>query len=145
MEHSVDYEALLLELEGDLEVVYTVPLEQVKAALDKWVAAIKKEVEALFSSGTLTRVSVERAKEMERDGLLKLVPSKCVFTLKPPQVRGEKCRRKCRLVLCGNYIDKDAAGDSVDLYASGTSSEALMMALVLASIHSWVGMQQRLM
>ena len=38
---------------------------------------------------------------------------------------------------CGNYIDKDAAGDSVDLYASGTSSEALRMALVLASIHGW--------
>ena len=137
VEETVDYETLLLELEGDLEVVHTVPLDQVKRVLDKWTEAIKKEVEALFSSGTLTRVSVELARKMEKEGTLKLVPSKCVFTLKPPQVRGQKCRRKCRLVLCGNYIDKEAAGDSVDLYASGTSSEALRAALVLSSIYKW--------
>ena len=49
----------------------------------------------------------------------------------------EICRRKCRLVLCGNYIDNESAGDSVDLYASGTSSEDLRTALVLVGIYGW--------
>ena len=100
----MDYEALVDSLEEDLKVVYTVPLPQVRRALDKWTAAIRKEVEALFSSGTLRRVTVEEAQRMEAEGLVTFAPAKCIFTLKPPQVAGQRVRRKCRLVICGNYV-----------------------------------------
>ena len=66
------------------------------------------------------------------------MPSKCVFTLKPPTKPGQRCRRKCRLVICGNYIAKGEAGDQMDLYASGTSTEVLRLALTLAASRQWL-------
>ena len=108
---NMDYEAMLDELEGDLDVIHTVPLDQVKAVLNKWEEAIDKEIKSLFDSGTLTKISQSEARSMERAGDLKIVPSKCVFTLKPPTRPGQRCRRKCRLVICGNYIAKGEAGD----------------------------------
>ena len=134
----VDYEAMLEELKGDLDVIHTVPLDQVKAVLNKWTQAIDKEIQSLFDSGTLTKITQGEARVLERAGGLKIVPSKCVFTLKPPTKPGQKCRRKCRLVICGNYIAKDEAGDQMDLYASGTSTEALRLALTLAASHQWL-------
>ena len=107
-EDDVDYEALIDNLEEDLKVVYTVPLPQVRRALSKWTAAIRKEVEALFSSGTLRRVTVEEAQRMEAEGLVTFAPAMCIFTLKPPQVAGQRVRRKCRLVICGNYVKGNA-------------------------------------
>ncbi|CAE7348330.1 unnamed protein product [Symbiodinium microadriaticum] len=135
VEH-VDYETMLDELEGDLDIIHTVPLEQVKAVLEKWSQAIDKEVQSLFDSGT--KVTQGEAKSLERSGGLRIVPSKCIFTLKPPTKPGQKCRRKCRLVICGNYIQKGAAGDQMDLYASGTSTEALRLALTLAAARQWL-------
>ena len=115
---AIDYEKLLEELEGDLDIVHTVPLDQVKSVLQRWEQAIEKEVGALFSSGTLTKISYDEAKALEKSGDLRIIPSKCVFTLKPPNAKGEKCRRKCRLVICGNYITKEGAEDQASLYAS---------------------------
>ena len=135
---AVDYETMLDELEGDLDVIHTVPLEQVKAVLSKWRQAIDKEIQSLFDSGTLTEVSQGEARTLERAGGLKIVPSKCVFTLKPPTKPGQKCRRKCRLVICGSYIARGEAGDQMDLYASGTSTEALRLALTLAAAKQWL-------
>ena len=137
VEH-VDYETMLDELEGDLDIIHTVPLEQVKAVLEKWSQAIDKEVQSLFDSGTLTKVTQGEAESLERSGGLRIVPTKCVFTLKPPTKPGQKCRRKCRLVICGNYSQKGEAGDQMDLYASGTSTEALRLALTLAAARQWL-------
>ena len=64
---DVDYERLLDELEEDLRVVHTVPITQVKRVLDRWVGSIKKEVENLFASNTLRRVTVEEAKQLEKN------------------------------------------------------------------------------
>ena len=77
---DADYEALLESLEEDLKVVYTVPVNQVRKVLAKWVAAIQKEVEALFSSGTLRRVPLDEAKKLESEGAVTFAPAKCVFT-----------------------------------------------------------------
>ncbi|CAE7857524.1 TY2B-DR3, partial [Symbiodinium necroappetens] len=67
---GVDYEKLLDELEEDLKVVHTVPIVQVKRVLNRWVASIKKEVENLFASNTLRRVTAEQAKQLESSGKL---------------------------------------------------------------------------
>ena len=137
-EDDVDYEALIDNLEEDLKVVYvyTVPLPQVRRALDKWTAAIRKEVEALFSSGTLRRVSVEEAQRMEAEGLVTFAPAKCIFTLKPPQNAGQRVRRKCRLVICGNYVKGNT--DFGDLYAAGSSTDALRLTLIISAVMKWV-------
>ena len=59
-----------------------------RKALEKWTNAIKKEVEALFSSVTLRRVTIEEARRLEAEKLEIFAPAKRVFTLKPPQVSG---------------------------------------------------------
>ena len=133
---EIDYEQLLRDLDGDLEVVHTVPLHQVRAALDQWTEALEKEVKQLLG-GTLRPISLSKAKELERQGLLRLVPSKGVFTLKPPAEKGCKVRRKFRLVLCGNYVQAD--GEAGELYAGGVSADTVRLALAFASSKRWCG------
>ena len=135
---TVDYEKLLEELEGDLDVIHTVPLEQVRRVLQRWTQAIEKEVDSLFNSGTLVKISCKRVRQMEQNGELKIVPAKCVLTLKPPADAGGKCRRKCRMVICGNFINKDDVDGQMSLYASGTSTDALRLALSVASTRAWI-------
>ena len=134
---EIDYEALLDNLEEDLKIVHTVPTTQVKQYLSRWVEAIKKEVEALFSSGTLRKVSLDEAKKMESDGLVTFAPAKCIFTLKPPQVQGKRVRRKCRLVICGNFVKDNA--EFGDLYAAGSSTDSLRLTLVVSAVMNWIG------
>ncbi|CAE7197513.1 GIP, partial [Symbiodinium sp. KB8] len=148
-----DVEKYLRELEGDLQVVLTVPLEQVKRNLQLWVPAIDKELTALFKdgeNGTLKRIPLSEAKKREASGELTILPSKLVFTIKPPSQstttsstskdeKRERWRRKCRLVLCGNFAARPEGQDQSELYASGATSESLRVALVLASCCSWVG------
>ncbi|CAE7790169.1 TY2B-GR1, partial [Symbiodinium necroappetens] len=131
-EEEIDYELLLDGLEEDLKVVHTVPTPQVRRALDRWTAAIRKEVEALFASGTLRRATIEEARSLEAEHKVTFAPAKCIFTLKPPQTPGQRARRKCRLVICGNYIRDNS--DFGDLYAAGTSTDSLRLSLVLAAI-----------
>ena len=134
---EVDYEAMLDALEEDLKVVHTVPLVQVKDALGRWVEAIKKEVQMLFQTGTLRRVTHGEIKELEQSGKVLMAPAKCVFTLKPPSISGRRARRKCRIVICGNYVP--AGSSDISLYASGASTDALRVALVLSSLNNWLG------
>ena len=63
-----DYEAVIEELEGDLQVVYTVPQTQVRRAVEKWHKAIKKELDNLFNTGTLRRITMKQAVELQRQG-----------------------------------------------------------------------------
>ncbi|CAE7232960.1 TY2B-DR3 [Symbiodinium microadriaticum] len=44
---EIDYEEMLDALEGDLKIIHTVPVDQVKRYLTKWVEAIRKEVERM--------------------------------------------------------------------------------------------------
>ena len=120
-----------------MDVIHTVPLDQVKKVLQRWTEAIEKEVKMLFSSGALIKIPYQRAKALEEKGDLKIVPAKCVFTLKPPNKKGERCRRKCRMVICGNYINNDGE-DQASLYAAGTSTDTLRLALSVASSRMWL-------
>ena len=80
-----DVEAYLDALEGDLGVTLTVPLEQVRAHLANWVEPIKRELNNVeTATGAVERISYAKARRMEARGLLRLVPGKMVFTVKPP-------------------------------------------------------------
>ena len=83
-----DYETLIAELDGDLQVVHTVPLAQVRPVVARWLPAITKEVKNLFA-GTLTKITFDETKQMEYQGLVKVLPSKGVFAIKPPSERGD--------------------------------------------------------
>ena len=128
-----DYEALLDSLEEDLQVVYTVPLRQVRAVLARWETALRKEIENLLATGTVREVPVAELQSVEKQGDVVVAPAKCVFTLKPPARHGDKYKRKCRLVICGNFL----ADEGGSLYASGVNTDSLRLALVFAASRRW--------
>ncbi|CAE7249757.1 RE1, partial [Symbiodinium natans] len=132
-----DYEALVANLQEDLKVVHTVPLEQVKPVIHRWWQAIQKELDTLFA-GTLQKIPLSRARELERSEGLRIVPSKGVFTLKPPGsgTKNERVRRKFRLVLCGNFVARGE--DDAELYAGGASAETLRTSLAFAALRRWL-------
>ncbi|CAE7565425.1 GIP [Symbiodinium sp. CCMP2592] len=132
-----DYEAVIDNLQGDLQVVHTVPLEQVRPVAERWDAAIKKELDSLFGSGTLRRLSSQEAADLQRQGKLRLVPTKGVHTLKPPDVAGNRLRRRYRLVLCGNHAVREEGYGS--LYAGGASIETFRAALCYGAARRWRG------
>ncbi|CAE7242183.1 unnamed protein product, partial [Symbiodinium sp. CCMP2456] len=151
-----DVEKHLSELTGDLQVVLNVPLDQVKRNLQLWVPAIDKELGTLFkdgNNGTLKRISMKEARERERKGELVIVPSKLVFTCKPPNQGAApktqdasktkdiaaRWRRKCRLVLCGNFAERPEGQSQAELYAAGASADSMRVALTLASACYWAG------
>ena len=141
LEDIGDIEEYLSGLPGDLGTTITVPLEQVKENLPIWIPAISKELHNVEeTTQALKRIPMQRAKALEREGRLKLVPGKLVFTVKPPAEpsRGisgaPRWKRKARLVICGNFIDPDA---SMNLFATGASAESLRVALRLASKACW--------
>ncbi|CAE7236757.1 RE1 [Symbiodinium sp. CCMP2456] len=151
-----DVEKHLSELTGGLQVVLNVPLDQVKRNLQLWVPAIDKELGTLFKdgdNGTLKRISMKEARERERKGELVIVPSKLVFTCKPPNQgaapkaqdasktkdTAARWRRKCRLVLCGNFAERPEGQSQAELYAAGASADSMRVALTLASACHWAG------
>ena len=132
---TVDYERLLEELEG-IWMLSTRFLGASAAVLQRWTQAIEKEVASLFNSGTLVRSPTKRARQMEQNGELKIVPAKCVFTLKPPADAGGKCRRKCRMVNCGNFINKDDVDGQMRGHGSRLSRMSPIFAGRVASRHA---------
>ncbi|CAE7744641.1 unnamed protein product [Symbiodinium pilosum] len=123
-----DYEKLLESLENDL---------QVKPVVSRWNAAIRKELDNLFQGGTLIEISRDEARRLERQGVLRLVPSKGVHTLKPPVGKNERYKRKYRLVLCGNFAAPEEQFGS--LYAGGASAETFRTVLAIAAGRGWQG------
>ena len=132
-----DYERLLELLEDDLQVVHTVPLSQVRPVVDRWHTAIRKELDNLVKGGTLEEISCEEARRLERQGVLRLVPSKGVYTLKPPGSGDRKYKRKYRLVLCGNFVAPEEEFGS--LYAGGASAETFRTVLAISAPRKWCG------
>ena len=131
---NYEVEPLLQSLQAPLEVVHNVSLQEVRKNVDKWVASICKEVDALISSGTIRPLSPEQTRELKACGL-KVLPGKAVFTAKPPSdaASGEWFRRKCRVVVCGNFLPHGQ--DNV--YASGTSADTLRVSIAYAILRQW--------
>ncbi|CAE7242425.1 RE1 [Symbiodinium sp. CCMP2592] len=133
---NVEVEQLLSELHGPLEVVHNVGLPEVKKYLPKWKGAIKKEVKALVDSGTIRRLTPAEARDLRQKGLI-VLPGKGVFTVKPPleakELGADMYRRKCRVVVCGNYLPQSGT----EVYASGTSADSLRFSIAYAVYRGW--------
>ncbi|OLP78670.1 hypothetical protein AK812_SmicGene41130 [Symbiodinium microadriaticum] len=108
---GVEVEELLRALTGPLEVVQREP-----------------------TRSAVTLLNPEQTRELKKAGLV-VLPGKAVFTVKPPNDPDgpEKYRRKCRVVVCGNFLP--AQGQNV--YASGTSADTLRIAVALAVKMGW--------
>ncbi|CAE7799184.1 GIP, partial [Symbiodinium necroappetens] len=141
-------EMLLEDLAGPLQVVYTVALEDVKQNIAAWSEAIHKEAKALLDAGALVPLSATEQKKLVDSGKLVILPAKGVFTVKPPDEpvsvdgdgqplpRGSPMffKRKARLVICGNFQQKQAHEDS---YAGGCQIDSLRSMLVLCAVKGW--------
>ncbi|CAE7351139.1 unnamed protein product [Symbiodinium natans] len=128
-------EQLLQGLEGPLEVVHNVSLQEVREHLTDWVPSMKKEVATLETSGTLRPIPLSQAKRQSEAGELILVPGKTVFTVKPPEdVRQSKYKRKTRFVICGSFV-KD--GDTTELYTANAKAESVRCSLATAASRNW--------
>ena len=89
---------------------------------------LRKEMDSLMlEKKALTRLSPEEAKRLvNSDRKVHVLPGKAVYTLKP----GLEARKKCRLVVCGNY------GDSHD-QQGGSDSVAMRLAVKTAAVREW--------
>ena len=133
-EYVNDIEKVLEGLIEPLRVVYNVNPAEARGNLESWREPLKKELDVV--SKGFKRVTAEefRRKGYEGNPNITYVPSKIVYTIKPPdQGSSMLFKRKARIVACGNYC-KD---EGEELYASGASGETLRCILAEAAHRSW--------
>ena len=139
-----DVEEYLANLKKDLDITLDVPLDQVRANLEKWVEPMNSELSNLeVKTDAIEQKPIEEARKMANEGKLILIPGKVVFTVKPPPPvegnpggdRPPRWKRKARIVICGNMASQ--VHNTQDLYAAGASVEALRLALALAAAMGW--------
>ena len=143
--YTENVEELLENLKGPLTVTHTVALPEVKRHLVKWIPSLEKEIGNLEGNGTLKRIPLAKAKDLQEKGELVIVPGKTVRTVKPPDpVEGNEVRpeeefvpawfkRKARMVICGNFIKNE-----VEVYAAAANAESVRCALSVAAKKRWL-------
>ena len=133
-----EVERLLQSLQAPLEVVHNVSLQEVRGHIGLWTEAIRKEVDALVNSGTIRRLTPEQTRDLRKQGM-KVLPGKAVFTAKPPSDvtngggNSSWFRRKCRVVVCGNFLPHGTE----NVYTSGTSADTLRISVAIAVLRAW--------
>ena len=137
-EFTENIEALIDGLEEPLRHTHNVNPREVRASVEKWRASIEKELKVVEKG--FERVTVDEIKNYKRTHQVQELPAKLVYTLKPPSdeavpgTEAAKCKRKSRIVCCGNFNDQDPG----DVFASGAAAESLRCTLVLAALRRWV-------
>ena len=116
---------------------YNVDPKETKPVIESWRPAISKEL-GVVEKG-FKRISVKEVRALKEQYVVQELPSKLVYTVKPPASDAEQgteaaiCKRKARIVCCGNY----AADDQGELYAGGAAAESLRCALVYTARRRW--------
>ena len=117
---------------------YTVPLHKVKEDPEPWLDPIRTELHQLLEVTKAVR-AVRKADLVHEEGYdsMEVVPGKLVTTIKAPHGK-----RKARVVICGNLLDKPAnveeqLKEKVANYAGGIDSTALRCMLRKAADQSW--------
>ena len=99
-------------LQEPLQVVHTVDPRDAEQCIEKWVPFIHKEIGVIEKAARRLPPAEVRSGGWLRRKEVKVVPSKSVFTVKPPDPaeaslatrKGQAYhKRKARLVACGNH------------------------------------------
>ena len=132
--YTRNIEKVLQELDGDLRVVHTVHPSEVEQNLEAWIPSMASELKTLEGIGAVKRIRGQAARDyMAQPGVV-IVPGKAVYTVKPPSTEGGVCRRKTRIVSCGNFQPKDSSETN---YSGGAVAEAVRLGISEASRRRW--------
>ena len=136
--YTDNLEVLLGDLEKhgkQLETTHTARPSEVKQHLDRWVDAMKSELDGHLDIGSLTKHVGDDAKTLMSTPGAEVLPALAVYTAKPPKIGSSKAyRRKCRAVACGNHTHVTSEENT---YSAGAQAEAVRLALAMASQESW--------
>ena len=136
-EFTEDIETLISGLSEPLRHTHNVNPRDVRATMERWRKAIEKELKVIEKG--FNRVDVEELRKLKKSHQVQELPAKLVYTLKPPAedavpgTEEAKCKRKARIVCCGNFNDQDPG----EVFASGAAAESLRCALTLAALRKW--------
>ena len=142
--YTPNVELLLDGLQEPLQVVHTVDPRDAENCIEKWVPSIHKEIGVIEKAVLRLPPAEVRSGGWLRRKEVKVVPSKFVFTVKPPDpAEGEAFhasrkgqayhKRKARLVACGSH----APGTASQVYASGPPAETLRCFIIISSKRPW--------
>ncbi|CAE7227139.1 GIP [Symbiodinium sp. CCMP2592] len=136
--YTDNLESILEELEKcgkQLETTHTARPSEVKQHLERWVEAMRAELEGHLEIGSLTRHVGEEARSLLSTPGAEVLPALAVYTAKPPKAGSKKAyRRKCRAVACGNFTEITSEENT---YSAGAQAEAVRIALAVASGEPW--------
>ncbi|OLQ00171.1 Retrovirus-related Pol polyprotein from transposon TNT 1-94 [Symbiodinium microadriaticum] len=136
-EFTEDIETLISGLSEPLRHTHNVNPRDVRATMERWRKAIEKELKVIEKG--FNRVDVDELRKLKKSHQVQELPAKLVYTLKPPAedavpgTEEAKCKRKARIVCCGNFNDQDPG----EVFASGAAAESLRCALTLAALRKW--------
>ena len=123
--------------ENPLKVTHTVDPREVLPVVERWVPAMKAELNSLEQMPAIKKHRGCEAAALRRDPQLVVVPSKLVFTVKPGVLPGE-VRRKVRGVACGNFSG-ETAEELGDVYSAGATIDLVRLCLAEANAHpGWI-------
>ena len=105
---------------------------------EEWLPAIKAEVDSLLDGKqAVRRVTNEEARVLlgSPDYKVDIMPGKMVPTVKAPN--GKK---KCRIVICGNYAEGGGKDSDESLYAGGSDTISIRTITKYAAEQDWEAM-----
>ena len=115
-----------------------IPNEEVFLNKADWIEAIVKEIKSLEEKKAIRRLTPQDVAYYRREhsDKLEIVPGKAIHSIKAPDAR-----KKCRLVVCGNYLSGAGAGgakqEAAQLYAGGADTTCLRAALAVGAQNDW--------
>ena len=119
--------SLQLTDQGEVLQTQTVSLEVVRREMEEWIPAFKQEVDTILESGAMERITDQKYKQLLQEHPdLERLPMLAVATIKPP------CKRKGRVVVCGNCSTKERREDEPDPSVGGVDTVAIRCLLDLA-------------
>ena len=126
VDHDIKVRTMMAKVEEEVLQTKVIPLEQVRASMDDWQDAFRKEYENL-TSGPVTRITQKEFEELKATHEVEVVPAKAVATRKPD-------KRKARFVACGNY---STSVPENDVSTGGIDSAAIRALVHVAAIRNY--------